>query len=30
MLNMNAADYGIPQKRKRVFFLATKNTGVSY
>lgn len=24
MLKMNAADYGIPQKRKRVFFLATK------
>lgn len=25
MLRVNAADYGIPQKRKRVFFLATKN-----
>ena len=24
MLNVNAADYGIPQKRKRVFFLASK------
>lgn len=24
MLKMNAADYGIPQKRKRVFFIATK------
>ena len=24
MLKTNAADYGIPQKRKRVFFIATK------
>lgn len=24
MLKMNAADYGIPQRRKRVFFIATK------
>lgn len=24
MLKINAADYGIPQKRKRVFFIATK------
>ena len=24
LLRLNAADYGIPQKRKRVFFLATK------
>ena len=25
VLKVNAADYGIPQKRKRVFFLASKN-----
>ena len=25
LLKINAADYGIPQKRKRVFFLASKN-----
>jgi len=25
MYSVNAADYGIPQKRKRVFFLASKN-----
>lgn len=25
LLKINAADYGVPQKRKRVFFLASKN-----
>ena len=25
ILKLNAADYGVPQKRKRVFFLVTKN-----